>query len=131
VASESSAEVIRSAAAMMRERARAATPGRWQAGVNPRGVFIEQTSGHHLVAEVGWCPSHRLQQIPEAEHIASWHPLVALAVADWLDNAALESDALEAAGCSPLMDAGVYRATAVARAYLGEAATAAGEDGDR
>ncbi len=49
-----------------------------------------------------------------ATHIASWHPLVALAVADWLDEVAADSHAS--------LDAWVEQAALkVARAYLGEA----------
>jgi hypothetical protein len=53
----------------------------------------------------------------DAEHIASWHPAVALAVAYWLDGYATEIDerplhAPDCRACRP--------AVAVARAYLGE-----------
>lgn len=50
---------------------------------------------------------------PLAEHIASWHPAVAFAVADWLDVTARD------VGTSSLA---YHRALAVARAYLGDAA---------
>ena len=50
----------------------------------------------------------------DAEHVASWHPLVALAVADWLDTEA------EIAGRGlPDESGSVYPALRVARIYLG------------
>ena len=69
-----------------------------------------------LIAECYIDPAHRPY---EAEHIASWHPLVALAVADWLDAAAERAErpgalALHSLSPGPL---------AVARAYLGETET--------
>ena len=48
-------------------------------------------------------------------HIASWHPAVALAVADWLDLMA-RAMVGTSYGALPFEDAAV----AVARAYLGE-----------
>ena len=48
-----------------------------------------------------------------AAHIASWHPAVALAVADWLAD--------EAAGAQTATGQPTAHALAVARAYLGEA----------
>lgn len=46
-------------------------------------------------------------------HVASWHPAVALAVADWLDDAATLADE------TGRID---RHALAVARAYIGESA---------
>jgi hypothetical protein len=68
-----SAELLRRAAAKMRETATAATPGPWDAQGREVG------SGESLVA---WVP---IGYAADAEHIASWPPAVALAVADWLD----------------------------------------------
>lgn len=84
-----SAEILRKAASLMRERAEAATPGPW---------------------------------IPfdaDADHIASWHPAVALAVADWLDATADDWDRSTAP--IPVSDIRLdaRAALAVARAYLG------------
>jgi hypothetical protein len=52
------------------------------------------------------------------EHIASWHPAVALAVADWLDDEAADTEEWnEQTGESRPVNP---YALAVARAYLGE-----------
>jgi len=115
-----SGEALRRAAALMRERAEAATPGPWLAGL---GAYVEIPEGDEepSIADT-W--GHR----GNAEHIASWHPAIALAVADWLDTAGAD---LWAHG--PLCECGsgcldcdddmwqphVRRALAVARAYLG------------
>jgi hypothetical protein len=85
----------------MRERAEKATPGPWghdDEYVHGQGLLIAE--GRGSIAE------------PDATHIASWHPAVALAVADWLD---IEADALATAR-------GHERpaALAVANAYLQE-----------
>jgi len=64
-----SAAVLREAAALMRERAEAAASNLGQPATDPntwRGIG----TGYRE---------------PIKEHIASWHPAVALAVADWLD----------------------------------------------
>jgi hypothetical protein len=54
-----------------------------------------------------------------AEHIASWHPVVALAVADLLDFSAATSRILDAVGQDPDNRRTHHYALAVARAYLG------------
>jgi hypothetical protein len=51
-----------------------------------------------------------------AEHIASWHPVVALAVADWLDGVAQAIENWER-GYGPSPDQS--HAYAVARSYIG------------
>jgi hypothetical protein len=88
-------EEIRRAAALMRERAQDADKdsfGSWH------GI------GTGYRADI-------------KEHIASWHPSVALAVADWLDHVAGAHDRFGqiAAGALVTPD---RLATAVARAYL-------------
>jgi hypothetical protein len=101
-----SAETLRRAAALMRERAEAATPGPW----------IGEYSGHtgHVVMDaestsaldhVASCSHYRAAF--DSEHIASWHPTVALAVADLLDVIATWDWVADP------------EALAVARAYLG------------
>lgn len=90
-----SAETLREAASLMRERAEAAlasAPGdaNWHAVSS-------------LMAD-GKTPR-------DAEHIASWHPAVALAVADWL-----ESEVNEWGDLPHMLNP---HALAVARAYLG------------
>lgn len=65
-----SAEILRRAAAAMRERA-------------------EAVDGWYSAA--AWATTHPFSlpiEPADAEHIASWHPAVALAVADWLDATA-------------------------------------------
>ena len=91
-----SAEVLRRAASLMRERAEPIkdwySAKAW-ATTTPFGAPIDPA---------------------DAEHIASWHPAVALAVADWLDNIS------EAWRFSRRAPASSVKALAVARAYLGQ-----------
>jgi hypothetical protein len=118
-----SAEVLREAAALMRERAEKAEQGRWKLwGMT---VMADPTGTSNVddgidVAQAftpSWC--ERGPRTWNAAHIASWHPAVALAVANWLAGVA---DAIENwergnYGTSPDQS----HAFAVARAYLGEA----------
>lgn len=117
-----SAETLRRAAALMRERAEAATPGPWRVGsegsegsrVNPRTGDKREDSR--------WIASVNGRVQPEdgrnAEHIASWHPVVALAVADWLDAVAAIIE--EHGGFFDIEGMGDASTLAVARTYLGE-----------
>lgn len=99
-----SADLLREAAALMRQRAEAAT------GATYHWKALDRPAGGGGV----WCGRVRIGVTDEtltggpsnAAHIASWHPAVALAVADWLDTAA------EA-------DRPYPGSVAVARAYLG------------
>jgi hypothetical protein len=103
------AETLRRAAALMRERAEAAfvTPSPWGlANVAGQGFAI-----HHGEHDTVALYASR----PDAVHIASWHPAVALAVADWLDHTARADEK----GYTTPQEA--TDALAVARAYLGEA----------
>jgi hypothetical protein len=100
-----SADLLRRAAALMRDLAQAA-----------EGSFIEDEYGY---------PARYIcdGDAPElAAHIASWHPAVALAVADWLDSAASAHAHFDGREISvfdlPGMDD--TPALRVARAYLGE-----------
>lgn len=86
-----SAEVLRRAAALMRERAEAATPGRWETSdsdlTHPgAGMNVYSDLEGPVVADC--CGYQGGAGIQDAEHIASWHPGMALAVADWLDGTA-------------------------------------------
>ena len=78
-------DLIREAAALMRERAEAATEGgpRWETGPDdmhgPSRLVVYPADSDSAVAFAGY---------EDAEHIASWHPTVALAVADWLSDIA-------------------------------------------
>lgn len=109
-----SAEILRRAAALMRERVGRTSNGvveGWYAYLRADEGSVRTRIDNHTwtVAETDW-PG-------DAEHIASWHPAVALAVADVLHMAA---DHLEGRG-NPC-DSCVEQAVVVARAYLGEAA---------
>lgn len=111
-----SAETLRRAAALMRERA--------------EGTYLATDSGDladwHTPADlVGM-----FEEEGDGDYIASWHPAVALAVADWLDAAGADLWAHGplcecGSGCHACDDDAwqphVRRALAVARAYLGEA----------
>lgn len=88
-----SAEVtsILTAAGRMRQTALAATPGPWQhMCLGSEGCLVLRATGtlrergHGRVARFGqkdWQPDHA-----DAAYVTGMHPLVALAVADWLDR---------------------------------------------
>ena len=105
------ADTLREAARLMRQRAEPATPGPWAepVGSGDHG-YVWSPCGHFQVALVDGNEDNN------AKHIASWHPGLALAVADWLDDAA---DTIHEPGFIPGVTA--VPALAVARAYLGEA----------
>jgi hypothetical protein len=106
-----SAAILREAAALMRSRAEAATPGPWEAAQGASGGVWVEAPNTATIADIDIDYSGH----PEADgnHIASWHPAVALAVADWLNACALVKE----------VRAGSAQALAlrVARAYLGSA----------
>lgn len=117
-----SAETLRQAAALMRERAEAASPSPWFTEPNTMAgrvwVAMTRTWWPKADAEPIFQVRHEenyKQREHDAAHIASWHPTVVLAVADWLDNYAsvMERD-------HPIAFAD--QALIVARAYLGSAA---------
>lgn len=162
VNTETPAAQLRAAAKLMRERAKKATPGPWRthdtwlpAGGHTATVLSGEGNDTDLRA---WLPTFKDVDQPwdsernawaDAEHIASWHPLVALAVADWLEDVARDADDLLKLDtpecphdggdcyCRPMAPewgcdrCGEYltpgacrcwdKALAVARAYLGEA----------
>ena len=120
-----SADRLREAARLMRERAEAADY------VRSRGTdwFIEtawcdNTDSSYAVKSAGGAICHGSCE-EEAEHIASWHPAVAVAVADWLWEAAnheeIHGDINCKAGCLHPTCRVADRALAVANAYLGSA----------
>ena len=122
-------ELLRRAAALMRERAQAATPGPWGVGNDTnvvRGVEVTGPGSYtciQSVAEVDdyrcdWDRDEAVEISPEcdAEHIASWDPDVALAAADLVWRLAQCWDALP--------QYVQFAALAKARAYLGEASDA-------
>src|SRR4051794_6287667 len=114
-----SAETLRRAAALMRERAEGATPGPWSNRRGPDECVVRADDG---------APLARTDTRADRRHIASWHPLVALAVADWLDGVATFAGYLgrgsyyrqhpEDLAPHPA----IAPALAVARTYLGESA---------
>ena len=111
----SDVELLRQAAAKMRELAHAATPGPWHHNGHVVDMGIPPTAPYavcHSDARPNGSPD-------TAEHIAAWHPGVALAVADLLDKAAAahvqdEDTSVVWTDC-PMAAAAV----AIARAYLG------------
>jgi hypothetical protein len=108
---EVTAELLREAAALMRTRAETASGGPWSADEDDTSAFNEwaiwsPSAGHDFaLVETGH----------DAEHIASWHPAVALAVADWLDEVHADLSTYNATTTR------AKHAFAVARAYLGTA----------
>lgn len=114
-----SAEMLREAAALMRERAQAcldASPdiddGHWWSATTLADVLED---------EGGFAADK------DADHIASWHPLVAQAVADWLDAAYAawmqrehSLGAMSVRAMSGESNEPDLHALAVAHAYLGE-----------
>ena len=89
-----SAEALRRAAALMRERAEAATPGRWEHVEAFHASFVcfparddLDTVAATKILRADNRPGRRKDK-RDAAHIASWHPAVALAVADWLEAVA-------------------------------------------
>lgn len=108
-----SAETLRRAASLMRERAEKATPGPWR------------VSGHDVVNDYEQVAETWLKV--DAEHIAGMHRGVALAVADWLDREAdgqdlidsVERVSVEIDGEVEVAHSTYPEALAVARAFLG------------
>ena len=108
---ETPSQVLRRAAGLMRARVDELPPSPWRAEGRDVTATQDYTSegfwdwGHGYV--VAACPRQ-----DEAEHVASWSPPVALAVADWLDRFA----AMTYCYGPREFDS----ALAIARAYLGE-----------
>lgn len=80
------AETLRRAASLMRDRAEGAAQGVWDEvavrDVDGRTFNAVEADGR-LVCEIPRTP----QGSADSWHVASWHPSVALAVADWLEAA--------------------------------------------
>ncbi|MCL2611967.1 MAG: hypothetical protein FWD95_01905 [Nocardioidaceae bacterium] len=123
----SAAETLRQAAALIRSRAKAATPGPWRftdsEAVNDvwAGGMVVVSDDADPIANVQdeWYENDPGEPAPvnDAEHIASWNPVVALAVADLLDAVALVADHYPPLQIRP--DSAASRALVLARAYLG------------
>ncbi len=107
-------EMLREAAELMRQRAKAASEGPWSAYTD--GLVWANRLGDPVSAST---------EPEDAEHIASWHPAVALAVADWLDAAANREQEYRNGPyqCEPIEGDEVHAALTIARAYLGEVAS--------
>jgi hypothetical protein len=106
-----SAQELRDAAAAMRARAEAclASDDQWY----ERDEMLEMLRSKD---------SDSFAQPYDAEHIASWHPAVALAVADSLIAAAAHIESFDCeAHCEPDGCELVLTATRTARTYLGSA----------
>lgn len=116
------AETLRRAATLMRERAEGASTSPWTTlhskRFGPQAAFSTGLNTVQLSERFETEGGYRGAQ--NAEHIASWHPAVALAVADWLEWLA---DRSESGNDIPAMRGqGLEQALAVARAFLGEEA---------
>ena len=118
-------ETISRAAALMRERAAAAQNWKRRYPEDSGGeyayftaVFLENAIANHAPG-LSSDPHLRTGWQYDAEHLASWHPAVALAVADWLDALAR---AVERSGVAHHPEpASIHDAAlVVARAYLGD-----------
>lgn len=118
-----SAEILREAAALMRERAEAATEGicpEWtRVAVRHIARNCDMECYHEdadpMVAKYHADDDYRQtwDRYDDAEHIASWSPDVALAVADWLEEVHVNLSTYNATTAT------AHRALTVARAYLG------------
>jgi hypothetical protein len=112
------ADLLRTAAKSMRERAQAATPGPWWTYHRPsvEGVWASGRPGG-AGRRVAYVPPY---DTGAAAYIASWHPAAALAVADWLKEYA---DLYESSRHRHRPVFGDHEhAMALARAYLGDGA---------
>lgn len=105
-----SAETLRRAAGLMRERAEAAALGPWEAVEGASGAWwVERPNTADIAIDLHG---------EYARHIASWHPAVALAVATWLNS---HADIHALRTCDERLVV-PCPALAAARAYLGESA---------
>jgi hypothetical protein len=126
------AELLREAAAKIRVLAEKATPGPWWLDSyveDGEEIFTDDVLAPSSEADIARGADH-VQELgslfppANAAHAASWHPAVALAVAEWLESAASDWESDFASMPAHLNSAGLAnsrncRALAVARAYLG------------
>lgn len=84
--------LLHQTAPLLRSRAKAATPGPWQVNVdNHRGFEVpdvsvwSETAGEYVTEDVVTTPDSHF--LANAEHVATWTPEAALAVADFLEFA--------------------------------------------
>jgi hypothetical protein len=119
-------QLVSRAADVMRRRALAASRGPWRRRTSESGsVFhsgpsasqVNERWGTYVVASVG-AHDRGVPSAADAEHIAGWDPLTALAVAGWMDHALdTELDGMRPAEWLAMV--------AVARAFLREPAAGA------
>lgn len=89
-----SAQKLRDAAKVLRERAGATEPGPWE--VRRGGLIARASTSPRLVwpphasADGQYWEDERERNDATATYIATVHPGVALALADWLDDTATE-----------------------------------------
>ena len=120
--SESPAEVIRRAAALMRERVQELPPSPWRG----EGRDVTATQDYEGDGSWDWDRGYIVAACPrqdEAEHIASWSPPVALAAANLLEDRAGQYDQLTEDGYGTTGEwflASEDPFIVLARAYLGE-----------
>lgn len=117
------AETLRRAAALLRERASAATPGPWTCNADdPEMVAVDAPPGRALVdVLLGSTDTreHYPQATADAEYISLMHPPVALLLAAVLDTTAEEYEGVP----SPSLADQMYAADlALVRAILRESA---------
>jgi hypothetical protein len=99
---------LRAAASLMRERAGLVPPSPWFI----HGRQVTTHDGCNVISDSG--------RPERTQYIASMHPAVALAVADWLENEADAADLVQRTAIDPHEMLGLpdRHALAVARAYL-------------
>jgi len=109
----SDTDLLREAAARVRETATAAAPGPWHMDEGQR-IYAED--GAYVTSP--WTNDERDDDL---DHIALWHPGVALAVADLLDSEATHhvDDPSFERDTDPLCDTWPH-AVRIARALVGE-----------
>lgn len=118
-----SADLLRRAAALMRERAEAARSGEWFADTTGGDADV-RAAWRFGACDIAVCEG----SLPEgnaanAEHIASWHPAVALAFAKVLEDAAAALEFDTGVGLTEREASSGFEAViAAARAFLGESA---------
>lgn len=78
------ADRLREAARVLRERAEAATPGPWCDEYSGRtGPVVMDAASRNALDHVAKCSHFRDRS--DAAYIATMHPVVGLALANWLD----------------------------------------------
>lgn len=110
-------ELLRDAAREMRMRANAATAGPWESLDDGDRLVAWRTTPEGFDDDFEYVVDEPIGNAANAEHIASWHPAVALAVADLLEAAVGEFwDGEPQWTDCPV----AQRAVRIAQAYLGE-----------